>query len=90
MVKERREYDSLLNINSLSYTFTFKLNGPQIIEIMIDTTKGASIFFRQLKQKSDEFLKWWHGTYPGETNDELYEKDGLLVRLREYIRSNLN
>lgn len=88
LVEDENFYKDYLEIKTLTWKLTIATSGEHIRSMTSDTTSGYSKYLHDFIKKHDVFLKWLKKSYPGESEESLYDdKTGLLEqRLNEYCK----
>jgi len=91
LVEDRSDYLKYLGVrNPTTWVITIRTIGNKIDEVIVDTTETSNKYFKDVKEKSDQFTAWVSKKYPYDIpTGKLYDTANLLLkRLKEYKKEN--
>lgn len=85
LVEDQSVYLKYLKVDYPTWKITITAKNNLIQQVYIDTTDMYQDYVKNLKIVAKVFMNWIQKHYPEETEERLFNEDGLLVkRLKEY------
>ena len=90
LVEDYSDYLRLLEVDPPQFKITVRSVDNKVHEVIVDTTETTREYFREIKEKSEQFRAWLNMKYPSEHLQQLHETEGLfLLRLNEYRKTRV-
>lgn len=87
LVEDRSDYLKYLKVDYPTWKITISTEHNKIKLVIIDTTAVYQKYLSEIKIADKKFKAWLIANYPEETQENLYNQEGLLnKRLKEYAR----
>lgn len=85
LVEDQSDYLKYLKVDYPTWKITISIEDNRISQVTIDTTETYKKYSANIKVADEIFMAWLKANYPEDTQEILYNQEGLLVkRLKEY------
>lgn len=85
LVEDQSDYLKYLDVDYPTWKITIATEQKKINQVTIDTTDVYQNYLADIKIADEKFTTWLKVKYPEDTQEELYNQEGLLTkRLKEY------
>jgi hypothetical protein len=85
LVEDQSDYLKYLKVEYPTWKITIETEDHKVKRVTIDTTETYQKYATDLKIAEEIFMAWLKSNYPKDTQEILYDQEGLLTkRLKEY------